>query len=147
MISRFAPFLFLISIPAFAAGSLELTVPKVENGQVSRKETPQLAVIAINISSHDEPVVFISIDVEKKGRDGTFQDVRVDIQCDCNAKCNKPAVKLKKGEAFVGVWNYREGNCAIATPGVYRFVVIDRYSEAIKGYIYHGVSKEFTLTD
>jgi len=146
-IACIALFLFLISVPAFATGSLELTVPNAENGQVSMKKTPQLAVIAINIGNDDEPVVFISIGVEKKGSDGKFRDVRFDVQCDCNAKCNKPEVKLKKGESLVGVWDYREGNCATAAPGIYRFVVIERYSEAIKDYIYHGVSKEFTLTD
>jgi len=147
MISRFALFLFLLSVPAFAADPLEITVPNAENGQVSMKKTPQLGVFAINVSTNNEPVVFISIEVEKKGSDGKFRNARTDIQCECDAKCNKPSVKLKKGEAFVGVWDYRENNCATAAPGIYRFVVTGRYLEAVAGYEYYGVSKEFTLTN
>ena len=140
--------LFLISIPAFAAGSLELIVPNIENRQVSMKKTPRLTVIIANVSEYDEPVVFREIGVEKKGSDGKFQNVRVDVQCDyCNEKCNIDPTKLKRGESRIGVWDYRQKDCSTATSGTYRFVVVARYSEAVGGYVYHGVSKEFTLTD
>jgi len=142
----FTLFLFLLSVPAFAATPLELIVPNADKGQISRKKTPRLEVIVTNVSNLDEPVVFMNIGVEKKGSDGKFQGVRVDIHCPCNAKCEKDLTKLKRGESLTGNWDYREGNCAIAVPGVYRFVIIQRYSEAVAGYLYHGVSREFTLT-
>jgi hypothetical protein len=91
--------------------------------------------------------VFVWITVEKKGADGKFQAFRTDILCPCDAKCNREPFRLKKTESASASWDFLSSACEAAGAGVYRFAVIARYSEALSGYVYHGVSKEFTITE
>lgn len=147
MIHRLALLFVMISAAALAADPLKLSVLGITGDHISQKSLKGLSVVATNRDSED-PVVFIAISVEKKNGKGTFSSFRVDIECPCVAKCKKALISLKKFESRKAEWDLLGGHhCENAEPGVYRFAVIARYSEAISGYIYHGVSKEFTIKE
>jgi hypothetical protein len=147
MINRFVILLVMVSSVACAADSLELSVLGIASEPVSRKSAKSISVVATNRGS-DDPVVFAEISVERKGADGKFSWFRVDTECPCNAKCKKELVALKKLESKKAEWDLLGGlHCEKAEPGIYRFAVVARYSDAISGYIYHGVSKEFTIKE
>gem|GEM_PF-3168418 len=146
MIHRLSLLFLLIVLPALAADPLEVSSQSIADGHVSRKRAGRLSVVATNTSS-DEPLVFVWITVEKKGADGKFQTFRTDILCPCDSKCKREPFRLKKTESASGSWDFLSSDCEPAVSGVYRFAVIARYSAAISGYVYHGVSKEFTITE
>ncbi len=140
-------FVFLLAIvPAIAADPLVISSPEIVDGQVSKSKFSKIAVVATN-SSSAEPLSFVWISVERKERNGKFCGFRTDILCPCSHKCDRRPFRLKKGDSVSGSWDYRSSECEVATPGVYRFVVIARYSESMAGYDYHGMSTEFTITE
>jgi len=114
--------------------------------KVSAKK-PSIDISVKNKRSYSTSVEFIGISVERRGQNGGADNFRVDIECTCNAKCNKTLVKLKNGESLRATWDLLSNDCQKASPGIYRFVVTDRYSEAISGYVYHGASNWFELTE
>jgi hypothetical protein len=135
-----------IATQLFAADAVELTISGVDEAPVSIKNTTAMAVSATN-AARAEPAVFVAISVERKGSDGKFTSFRFDIVCPCNAKCKKAPVTLQKTESVHASWNMLSNDCHKVLPGVYRFAVIDRYSEAISDFVYYGVSKEFIVTE
>lgn len=143
MLYRLTLLFLLIATPAFA-DPLKLDVPGIEGKTVSRKKAVSLAVIVTNKDSED-PVVFILVSVEKKGGDGKFLHFRTDIGCNCDMICYKHFTELKKSESIRLGWDFLGHNCREAPPGTYRFAITERYSEALSGPIYHGVSKEFRV--
>src|SRR6185312_17121879 len=149
MMYRFALIgFFLVTATLMAADPLKLVTPGVTDGHISKK-CGHMDVIATNAKS-DEPLVFAWISVEKKSSDGKFYCVRTDIDCPIGSKCCGNLIHLKKNESINGSWDFRSTDAkgeVETVPGVYRFVVISRYSEAIEGYVYHGVSKEFTILE
>jgi hypothetical protein len=135
----------LIAAPLFAAAPLELIVSGLRESAVSR--TTAALTVSVKNTDTGEAVEFIGVSVERKGSDGKFSSVRPDIGCPCGAKCKKMPVSLKKGESIRATWDMMSNQCQKVPSGVYRFVVINRYSEASNDYVYSGISKEFIVFD
>ena len=107
----------------------------------------QLRVSVTNVTKTDVTISFIGVDVERQNAAGKFEAFRSDVACPCRAQCKHPMIDLQAGQVVEAAWDRRSSDCTAATDGVFRFVVIDRYSEALQGYVYHGVSDAFALTD
>ena len=129
-----------------AIDPLYLDVLGLTDGIVSKK-SKSVAVVVTNQTPDDRTIKFIAISVERKEKDGKFYEVRTDIDCPCNAKCCGPERTIKKNEVIQAKWDFRYGDCHVGGSGIYRFAIIERFSDATEGYVYHGASKEFTITE
>ena len=146
MMYRITLLLAFIALPLRAADPLGLAVPGVDGNVFATTKASTIEIVATNGESH-APLRFTWISVERRGGDGKFAVFRVDIQCECDAMCKKSPVSLEYGASLRATWDLRSSDCQNAGQGVYRIAVIDRYSDATSGYVYHGVSKEFTILE
>ena len=92
----------------------------------------------------DETLRYINVSVEKR-LDGKWEDIRFDVECPCNAKCKKGFTELRKGQCKDYLWDTRDNECNKASSGEYCFVIFDRWSDEIKGYLYLGASEPFFM--
>lgn len=141
-------FLTIVGVRLFAYDPLTLHVVDLSTKKIFPKNGKISVIVTMTIvpmKEEYEPVRFISLGVEKKRADGQFENIRRDVACPCDHKCCGPARTLNKGDVFELDWDQMAGDCKRVGSGTYRFIIINRYSEAAAGYVYHGASEEFMI--
>jgi len=130
--------ILLIPINAFPNEYLDILIIDTDS-----KEKGEIAFRVCN-EIIDEPLSYINVSVEKR-LDGEWERIRLDVECPCKALCKKGTTKLSKGQCRDYLWDSSDNECNKATDGEYRFVIIDRWSDTIKGYLYLGASESFFI--
>lgn len=130
-----------------ASDELAFDIFGLTAGKTSRA-TGTVVVSARNASVQKKAVRMLPIiGVEQKMPDGKYRNVRPNINCPWDEKCCYGSLDLSFNETVSGKWDFVLWNGSAAEPGIYRFTVIERYSDEKDGYLYHGVSADFVVTE